>query len=150
MVGIKFSQMKSKLFWRNILWAMIIFILCSIPGDDLPKTSAVSIPHFDKLVHFGMFFIMGIFLIAELRYQTKFNKLTRVSIALSLIAIYGGFIEYLQQNFFSNRSGDFWDLFADILGGILAILLYPWIKKQKDLLLNRKPFNKISFLKKIL
>lgn len=142
--------MKSKLLWRNILWAIIIFILCSIPGDDLPKTSMVNIPHLDKIVHFGMFFIMGIFLIAELRYQTKFKKATRVSIALSLIAIYGGLIEYLQQNFFTNRSGDFVDLLADILGGILAVLLYPWVKKQKDLLLTRKPFNQISFLKKIL
>ncbi|MDE5419934.1 VanZ family protein [Labilibaculum sp. DW002] len=142
--------MKSKLFWRNILWAIIIFILCSIPGDDLPKTSMVSIPHFDKLVHFGMFFIMGIFLIAEIRYQTKFKKPIRVGIALGLIAIYGGFIEYLQQNFFTNRSGDFLDLLADVIGGLLAILLYPWIKKQKDLLLNRKPFCNYSFLKKIL
>ena len=142
--------MKSKLLWRNILWAVIIFILCSIPGDDLPKTSMVSIPHFDKMVHFGMFFIMGIFLIAELRYQTNFKKPTRVTIALSLITIYGGFIEYLQQNFFTNRSGDLVDLLADILGGIMAILLYPWVKKQKDLLLNCKPFNQISFLKKIL
>ncbi len=150
MIVIKFVQMKRKLFWRNILWAIIIFVLCSIPGDDLPKTSMIGIPHFDKMVHFGMFFIMGIFLIAELRYQTKFKKAIRVGIALSLIAIYGGFIEYLQQNFFTNRSGDYWDLIADVLGGIFAVIMYPWVKKQKDLLLNRKPFNQISFLKKIL
>ncbi|MCY1636244.1 VanZ family protein [Marinifilum sp. D737] len=142
--------MKRKLFWRNIIWAIIIFILCSIPGNDLPKTSAIHIPHFDKLVHFGMFFIMGIFLMAELSFQTKLKKSQILLITIILVAVYGGTIEYLQQNYFTNRSGDYIDLAADILGGIMAILLYPWIKKQKDLLLNRKPFSEISFLKKIL
>jgi VanZ family protein len=142
--------MKLKLFWRNIIWALIVFILCSIPGDDLPKTSALNIPHFDKIVHFGMFFIMGIFLIAELRFQTRLSRLQIVAITVVLIATYGGIIEYLQQYYFTNRSGDYIDLLADILGGIFSIILYPWLKKQKDLLLNRKPFSKISFLKKIL
>ncbi|WP_157471522.1 VanZ family protein [Marinifilum fragile] len=142
--------MKRKLFWRNIIWAIIIFILCSIPGNDLPKTSAIHIPHFDKLVHFGMFFIMGIFLMAELSFQTKLKKSLIILIIVFLVAVYGGAIEYLQQNYFINRSGDYMDLAADILGAIVAILLYPWIKKQKDLLLNRKPFSEISFLKKIL
>lgn len=142
--------MKNKLFWRNILWAIVIFILCSIPGNDLPKTSMITIPHFDKIVHFGMFFIMGIFLFAEISIQTKLKRTSITSVILLVITIYGGIIEYLQQNYFTNRSGDYWDLFADILGGIIAIILYPWLKKQKDFLLNRKPFSKISFLKKIL
>jgi VanZ family protein len=142
--------MKIKLFWRNILWAIVIFILCSIPGDDLPKTSAINIPHFDKIVHFTLFFIMGIFLFAELNFQTRLKHLKIAGIILSLIAFYGGLIEYLQQNYFTNRSGDYWDLMADIFGGIIAILLYPWLKRKKDLLLNRKPFSKLSFLKKIL
>ncbi len=72
------------LFLRNIIWALVIFVLCSVPGDSLPQTSMIQIPHFDKMVHFGLFFIMGIFLIAELRYQTK---LTRVSIAFITFAV---------------------------------------------------------------
>lgn len=150
MIRIQQKIMNTKLFWRNILWAIVIFILCSIPGDDLPKTSIIIIPHFDKIVHFGMFFIMGIFLFAELRIQTNLKRITITGIVLFLIAVYGGFIEYLQQNYFINRSGDYWDLTADVLGGIFAIIIYPWLKKQKDLLLNRKPLNKISFLKKVL
>jgi len=142
--------MNTKLFWRNILWAIVIFILCSIPGNDLPKASLIPIPHFDKIVHFGMFFIMGIFLFAELSIQTNLKRITITGIITLLIALYGGLIEYLQQNYFIHRSGDYWDLTADILGGLFAIIMYPWLKKQKGLLLNRKPLNKISFLKKIL
>lgn len=142
--------MKFKLFWRNIIWALIVFVLCSIPGDDLPKTSAIHIPHFDKIVHFGMFFIMGIFLMAELQIQTRLKQFHIVIITVGLIALYGGAIEYMQQHYFTNRSGDYVDLAADVLGGIFAVILFPFLKKQKDLLLNRKPFSEISFLKKIL
>lgn len=142
--------MNTKLFWRNILWALVIFILCSIPGDDLPKTSLITIPYFDKIVHFGMFFVMGIFLFAELSYQTKLKRIPIILVVLFLIAAYGGIIEYLQQNFFIHRSGDYWDLFADVTGGLFSVLLYPWLKKKKDLLVNSKSFQKISFLKKIL
>nr|WP_320117722.1 VanZ family protein [uncultured Marinifilum sp.] len=142
--------MKFKPFWRNIIWAIIIFILCSVPGDDLPKTSAFEIPYFDKIVHFGMFFVMGIFLLAELSFQTRLKRKSRIIVSLLVIAFYGAIIEYLQQNFFVNRSGDYADLAADIIGGITAIFMYQWLKIKKDLLLNSKPFNKISFLKKIL
>ncbi|WP_372640671.1 VanZ family protein [Ancylomarina sp.] len=138
------------LFLRNIIWAIVIFVLCSVPGDSLPHTSMIEIPHFDKMVHFGLFFIMGILLIAELRYQTKLNKISIAILTFLMIAIYGGTIEILQERYFINRSGDFWDLCADVAGGVCAIFMFPFLKKQKDLLLNRKPFCNYSFLKKIL
>ena len=138
------------LFLRNIIWAIVIFVLCSIPGNSLPQTSMIEIPHFDKMVHFGLFFIMGIFLIAELTYQTKLSRISIAFITFALIAIYGGIIEVLQENYFSNRSGDFWDLCADVAGGITSVFMFSYLKKQKDLLLNRKPFCNYSFLKKIL
>ncbi len=142
--------MGMNLFLRNIIWAIVIFVLCSIPGDNLPQTSMIQIPHFDKMVHFGLFFIMGIFLIAELRYQTKLTRISIAFITFVVIAFYGGAIEILQEHYFTNRSGDFWDLFADVAGGITSVFMFPFLKKQKDLLLNRKPFCNYSFLKKIL
>ncbi len=138
------------LFLRNIIWAIVIFVLCSIPGNSLPQTSMIGIPHFDKIVHFGLFFIMGIFLIAELTYQTKLSRISIAFITFALITIYGGVIEVLQENYFSNRSGDFWDLCADVAGGITSVFMFSYLKKQKDLLLNRKPFCNYPFLKKIL
>ena len=142
--------MGNNLLIRNIIWAIVIFILCSVPGDSLPQTSAIRIPHFDKMVHFGLFFIMGIFLISELRNQTKLSRLTVSIITLSLIAIYGAVIEVLQEHYFVRRSGDTWDLLADVTGGVFSVLMFPFLKRQKDLLLNRKPFCNYSFLKKIL
>lgn len=137
-------------FLRNIIWAIVIFVLCSIPGDNIPQASMVQIPHFDKIVHFGLFFIMGIFLISELRYQTNLSRLGIAVIVFVLIAIYGGVIEFLQEHYFINRSGDFWDLCADAAGGVTSVFLFPFLQKQKDLLLKRKPFCNYPFLKKIL
>ncbi len=134
---------------RNIIWAIIIFILCSIPGDTLPSSSFIKIPHFDKLVHFGMFFILAIFIISELNYQTKWNQFKVALVTLTIVVVYGGVIEILQQNYFTNRSGDYIDFIADSLGAVVAILTFPFLKKQKDLLLNRKPFVHFPFLKKI-
>jgi len=135
---------------RNIIWAIIIFVLCSIPGDNLPHTSMIEIPYFDKMVHFGLFFVMGILLISELKYQTNLGTLSITLIIFAIVAVYGGAIEVLQEHFFINRSGDFWDLCADITGGICSVPMYAILKKQKDLLLNRKPFCNYSFIKKIL
>ena len=142
--------MWNKLFIRNIIWAIVIFVLCSIPGKELPETSLVVIPHFDKIVHFGMFFIMGIFIYSELSIQTALKRSWKTIFTLSIVVFYGGIIEYLQENYFENRSGDYIDWLADALGGMFAIFLYPFLKKQKDLLISRKPFDKISFLKRIL
>jgi VanZ family protein len=110
----------------------------------------IEIPYFDKMVHFGLFFIMGIFLIAELRYQTKLSRISIALITFLAITIYGGTIEILQEHYFINRSGDFWDLCADVAGGVTSVFMFPFLKKQKDLLLNRKPFCNYIFLKKIL
>jgi VanZ family protein len=142
--------MWNKFLIRNIIWAIVIFILCAIPGKDLPETTLVRIPHFDKIVHFGMFFIMGIFLYSELSIQTSLNRGKKIWISLSIIISYGAIIEYLQENYFISRSGDYVDLLADAFGGFIAVLMYPFLKKQKDLLLNSKPLNQISFLKRIL
>ena len=80
-----------------------------------------------------MFFIMGIFLFAELSIQTKLKRIYNAVIILLLIAFYGCLIEYLQQNYFVHRSGDYWDLFADILGGVFCYNNVSLAKKTKGL-----------------
>ena len=42
--------------WANVIWFLIIFVLCALPGEDIPDPR-LNIPHLDKVVHFGMFFI---------------------------------------------------------------------------------------------
>ena len=79
---------KYSLLWRNIIWAGVIFFLCAIPSDSIPDPK-LNIPHLDKVVHFGMFFIMSIFLCSELRYQTRLSLRKIYLIAIGFSLIYG-------------------------------------------------------------
>lgn len=111
----------------NILWFLIIFVLCALPGDDIPDPH-LDIPHLDKVVHFGMFFIFSLLLVYPLERNTSLPLRLVFSIAVGVAFVYGGLLEILQYYFF-NRSGDVWDLFADVLGGIGGCLCYPAIKR---------------------
>lgn len=113
--------------WINILWAIIIFILCAVPGEAIPNPH-FHIPHLDKVVHFGMFFIMSLLLWCGFEKSTAFSGKKICGIAILTAFIYGGLIEILQQKFF-NRNGDLADLAADVAGGIVGCLCYPFIKK---------------------
>lgn len=109
----------------NIIWIFIIFILCAMPGDSIPNPH-LNIQNLDKVVHFGMFFILSVLLTYPLE---KWTSLSRIKIYIIGTAfVYGGTIEILQYNFF-NRSGDVWDLLADVIGGIAGCLCYPFIKR---------------------
>ena len=116
------SKLRHIFILANILWVVIIFILCAMPSDDIPDPHW-NIPHLDKVVHFGMYFVLSILLIFPLE-EYSCLKLSRIYLIAILVAlIYGGGIEILQANFF-NRSGDVWDLVADVSGGIAGCLCY--------------------------
>ena len=120
---------KHTLLLRNILWAALIFILCSIPSPSVPKVG-ISIPHMDKVFHFTLFFIMALLLYGEFHYQTKLRNSMIFLVVILCCALYGGVIEILQETHF-NRSGDWWDWISDILGAISGCLFYPFSKKIK-------------------
>lgn len=126
---------KYVLLSRTLLWAGIIFFLCAIPSSSIPDPK-LNIPHLDKVVHFGMFFIMSIFLCSELRHQTKLSLRACYLIAIGFSFVYGGLIEILQYTYFQ-RGAEWGDLIADVLGGMAGSLLYPTAKKYKDRLVAR-------------
>lgn len=111
----------------NIIWIFIIFILCALPGDSIPNPQ-LKIPNLDKIVHFGMFFILSVLLTYPLEKCTSLSKIKIYMIIIGTTIVYGGIIEILQYNFF-NRSGDVWDLLADVTGGIAGCPCYPFIKR---------------------
>lgn len=120
---------KHTLLLRNIVWAIIIFILCAMPSDSIPNPR-LNIPYLDKIVHFGMFFIMAIFLCSELNYQTRLRSGIIYLITIGFGFAYGGLIEIMQDRVF-HRSGDWWDLLADMSGAFAGCLLYPTVKRMK-------------------
>lgn len=109
----------------SLAWSVFILFISGIPGDSIPKTTFSNIPHFDKIVHMGLYFPLGFFLMAEFK-LSKVKWLNRLAILLTLflVALYGGLIELGQDYLFSQRSADWYDFFADLAGGLLGILFY--------------------------
>ena len=121
--------MIKKLIIISLLWAVLILVLCFIPGNSLPKTPII--PHFDKFIHAGLFFIFSILLLPLLD-QTRIKSLRIIApfIIILIVGIYGGFIEIAQEKWFVGRTGDIKDFYSDLAGGILGILVYYLLLKH--------------------
>jgi len=121
--------MVKKLFFISLIWGVLIFILSSIPGDSLPAQP--KIPHFDKIVHAGLYFLLASFIMPVIDSSGKwfFHKFSFL-IVLFISALYGGFIEIAQEHWFINRSGDIKDFISDLAGCILGIAFYYLITKR--------------------
>jgi VanZ family protein len=114
----------------SVIWAIIIFIACSIPSGKLP---GVKIQHADKMAHFLVFFVQSVLLSLFLRFMTQKSYFQIILISTLQAFVYGGIIEVLQSEFF-NRSGDVFDLLADTLGGFLGAAIYPIVPRALKLL----------------
>lgn len=101
-----------------IVWTLLIFIACFIPGNEIPD---VKIPLADKWVHFilfGGFTFLWLLSNPEL----SFKKLLIIFIAGCL---FGWIVEELQGLlYFLGRAKDVKDIFADALGALLGVLLF--------------------------
>ena len=107
----------------SVVWAVIIFVLCTMPSSGLPQ---LNIPHSDKIAHFGFFLVQSALLSLLLNFRTRMSYARIVFLSTLMAFVYGGFIEILQVCFF-NRTGELYDLIADVLGGLLGAMAYPVI-----------------------
>ncbi len=109
-----------------ILWLLIISVLFFLPGSAFPNKGLFGIPHFDKLVHFG-FFALLLFL-----WRFYFEPVKKFTWLLLFLAFcYGIAVEAVQHYFVANRSFDFSDVVADMLGAAGGLFFWSWryIKK---------------------
>jgi VanZ family protein len=113
-----------KYYGPAILWALFIFIMCSIKTSKLPPI----FPGFDKLTHCGLLFVLVVFGCTGRIGQRSpaFPSYFPVIIITVLAVMYGGLIELLQLWFFTWRSAEWNDLFADFVGasmGAFSVML---------------------------
>ncbi len=111
------SPYKKRARLLAILWTLLIFILCLLPGKDLPD---VEIPFIDKWAHLILF---GIFSILWLCTRPGNDIKWLTSILLATIFL-GWLVEYIQGHFVPGRTQDNMDILADTAGGITGIVLF--------------------------
>ncbi len=84
----------------------------------------------DKVIHLLMYFGLSFSLITE--YYIKIFKINLNLFLINLFPVFfGGFIEILQSLLTNNRSGDWFDFFADTAGVILAVVVFFLLKDNK-------------------
>lgn len=117
-----------KSYFPAVIWSIIILILSGYPGNFVPE---IAVWQFDKLVHSTIYLVFSICLLIALNKQYS-NKNYRFRLGLFVVFIgsfYGGFMEFLQDNIFINRSGNWYDFIANTIGTIIGVLIYPLIVK---------------------
>ena len=112
---------------RAVLWSLVviyaaaIFILSSSSSPPTDGDLGLSIPFFDKMGHFVIYFIFG-----YLIYRASDEDRKGPYFAYSVGAIYA-FSDEMHQYFVPNRSADPFDFIVDALAIFLAI----WISMRE-------------------
>ncbi|GAB6010295.1 VanZ family protein [Dysgonomonas reticulitermitis] len=127
-----------KYTWPPMIIAVIIFYLCClIPTNDIPDVEFDFFIPTDKIVHFLMYF--GLSIVASFNYiydkKGKIIILKLVAFAVLVPIIYGGLIEVLQAEYFTERSGDWYDFLADASGSLATLPFSLWFRRY---LLNKQ------------
>lgn len=112
--------MKLKYFVKPIIWLLIICYGLFIPASSLPKKPFLAIPHFDKLVHFGLFFVFCLLLFVPF----KKLKLNHLFYAPLISIILSGILETTQHILSSSRSSNFYDFLANTAGVLTSVLFF--------------------------
>src|SRR4051812_28811611 len=102
-----------------LIWAVVIFILCSMPGRLIPAVSWLELLSFDKWVHAGVFFVLVSLFQIAVKTNHQNPKLTYLYFVLSIT--YGGTLEIMQATVFSERSADWLDMIANSFGCVMAL-----------------------------
>lgn len=98
----------------TILWVTIIFLVTCLPAE---KQAAGGLSFFDKFVHFGMFFTLGLLLL-----NMKREKEIETKRLVYFFLIYA-LITEMNQLWVPNRSFSLLDLVLNYLGGGAAFVI---------------------------
>ncbi len=116
------------LFLKPLLWLAIICYGLFLPAKDLPVKPLLQIPHFDKIVHFGLFFVFSLLLFRPFKkLNTKYLLWAPVT-----ALIFGILLESVQHTLSASRSSNIYDLLANTGGILVSILAF------RAFVLNRK------------
>jgi VanZ family protein len=116
-----------KRFMKPFIWLGVICYGLFIPAHSIPKTSLLKIPHFDKLVHFGMFFVFCLLLFVPFK-KLKLNPYLFASLTALFFAT---LLEWLQQYVTITRSSDFFDFLANVSGIAVSTLFFHFVISGK-------------------
>jgi VanZ family protein len=111
------SNYKKRARFAAILWTLLIFFGCFLPGKDVPGFMSAA----DKWEHFILFAVFA--LLWLLGYPAR--NFTRLLLVFLAACALGWLVEELQGLLsFLGRSKDIGDIIADAIGSFLGVILF--------------------------
>jgi len=107
----------------GISWAILILILCGIPGDQFRGENKANL---DVVIHAVLFAVLFLLLTIGFIKQRRFlalHSLTKLKV-LILCTVYGGLIELMQGFLFVGRSVEFSDVLANAVGAGAGLVVF--------------------------
>lgn len=105
----------------SIGWILLIFALCSIPGESMPSHTLFT---FDKVGHFGMFFLGALLWVPT--WPDRIMRIAVAGVAFSVgTELYQGLMPLL------GRSADPYDVVADVVGLAVGLGLALWLQRKQ-------------------
>ncbi|WP_026879197.1 VanZ family protein [Ignatzschineria larvae DSM 13226] len=109
--------------WVTIFWFVLMTLMLFLPDATENLPTPLLFPQSDKVVHFAIFAIL-----AGLQYHTL-NQYRQKLQTRQLIVIFLAFFnilfaassEIIQEHWVDGRSGDVWDVVADVIGLIAGM-----------------------------
>ena len=101
-------------------------------NSEIPKVPIVQV---DKIVHVLMYagFTFSMLIPYASQYLEKKKRLTSLSKVVLLGVTYGGLMEILQATLFINRSGNWYDFWANLIGVITGVLFFLFVIRGEKL-----------------
>jgi VanZ family protein len=101
-----------------------------MPGSSIPKVGWKFYFQLDKVAHFGIYFILAVWLAISLGAVNKELAFLRWILVVVICAIYGIALEAVQYLFLSDRFFEIPDIIANIIGSIAGtVFVYLFLKK---------------------
>jgi len=119
--------MKILIFWKPFVWLALICYGLFLPAQNLPAKQLLSIPHFDKIVHFSLFFGLSLLLFNPFK-KIKTNYLVLAPVTAVLL---GALLELVQHSISSTRSSNIYDFLANSAGIVISIIFYSFFVSGK-------------------
>lgn len=109
--------------YLGIGWAIMILVLCGMPGDQFQNSSHTNA---DKVIHALLFAVLFFLLTVGFIKQRQFSYLRSKTIPKVLVfsMLYGLVIELLQGFVFVNRSVELYDIIFNAIGCFLGYGLF--------------------------
>lgn len=127
MLAHKIKKMKILNYWRIALWLLIMCYLLFMPASQLPAKPFLKIPHFDKIVHFSMFFILCLLLFRPVKQHTSNFYFWTPLIAILMAVV----LEFTQHRISASRHTDVMDFLANTAGLLTATIFFRYFVAGK-------------------